>query len=101
MRLLEVFEEKELKLLHEATLQILQDPGMRIMGANLLKMLKGRGLKVNESAHVARFSARLIEGPGLKMLSGDVAKYKLPKGLVRAKNLLSIVPSNNTISLFW
>lgn len=61
MRLLEVFEEKELKLLHEATLQILQNPGMKIMGVGLLKMLKDRGLKVNESAHVVRFSARLIE----------------------------------------
>ena len=58
---LRIFEEKELKLLHEATLEILQNPGMKIMVPDVLRALKHKGVKVNESTQGIRFSPELIE----------------------------------------
>jgi len=40
---LRLFTEEELQLLHEATLQILEDPGMRIAEMGFLEVLDGKG----------------------------------------------------------
>ena len=58
---LRIFDQKELELLHEGTLKILQNPGMRIMVPEFLRALKHKGAKVDESTQIVSFSAKLIE----------------------------------------
>jgi trimethylamine---corrinoid protein Co-methyltransferase len=53
--------DDELEQLHQATLDILADPGMRIMSPVLLEALAKQGAKVDRAAQVVRFPAKLVE----------------------------------------
>jgi len=56
-----LFDDDELEQLHQATLDILADPGMRIMSPALLEALARRGAKVDYGAQVVHFPAALVE----------------------------------------
>lgn len=53
--------KKELKQLHEASLKILEDPGMKIMVPEFLTSLEAEGAKVNHYDQTVNFPAELIE----------------------------------------
>lgn len=64
---LRLFTEEELQLLHEATLQILEDPGMRIAEMGFLEALDGKGAVVDYQKREARFPRALIQ-ENIKMM---------------------------------
>lgn len=85
---LNIFEEKELKLLHKETLRILQDPGMKIMVPRLLRILKNKAVKVNESAQVVKFAPKLIEET-IELIKKEVKngkKQNILNGVVSSKS---------------
>jgi trimethylamine--corrinoid protein Co-methyltransferase len=57
----QVLSEEELDRLHEAALQILADPGMRLENAALLSALQRAGASVDAQAQLVRFPRRLVE----------------------------------------
>ena len=56
-----LFAREELQHLHETSLQILEDPGMRIQSRRLRGALGQAGAEVDEPHQVVRFPARLVE----------------------------------------
>jgi len=58
---IQLFSESDLELLHLAALNLLADPGMRILSAALRDALKKHGAKVDAARQVVRFPARLVE----------------------------------------
>ena len=58
---LKVLSEQEILDIHDASLDILQQCGVRILNDRMLAFLKGRGLAVNEEARTVAFSRACIE----------------------------------------
>jgi trimethylamine--corrinoid protein Co-methyltransferase len=58
---LTLFTRDELQRLHDASIHILADPGMRIQSPRLRSALRGAGAEVDEAHQVVRFPARLVE----------------------------------------
>jgi trimethylamine--corrinoid protein Co-methyltransferase len=56
-----VLSDDELELLHQCTLQLLQDPGMRFDNTDVLRCLEKKGAKVDYSTAVVTFPPQLIE----------------------------------------
>ncbi len=56
-----LFSEDDLEALHQATLDILADPGMRIMTPRLREALERQGAAVDHGKQVVRFPRRLVE----------------------------------------
>jgi len=54
-------DRRSLESLHKATLAVLNNPGMKILAAELVDGLKKKGAKVDESKNIVRFPQRLIE----------------------------------------
>jgi trimethylamine--corrinoid protein Co-methyltransferase len=57
----QVLSEQELDRLHEAALEILEDPGMRLENDALLAALRRAGAAVDAQERVVRFPRRLVE----------------------------------------
>ncbi|MGQ9682426.1 MAG: trimethylamine methyltransferase family protein [Anaerolineae bacterium] len=72
-----LFTADELDRLHHASLQILADPGMRIMAPSLLAALERRGAKVDWSREVVRFPASLVEET-IAGMQGDLRRGRKP-----------------------
>jgi trimethylamine--corrinoid protein Co-methyltransferase len=58
---LKVLSEQEVKDIHEASLDILTNCGMKILSRRMLDFLKERGLDVDGQNQIVRFSRRCIE----------------------------------------
>ena len=58
---LHLFPDSDLERIHALSLQILADPGMRIMSPALRQALVKRGAAVDETHQVVRFPAELVE----------------------------------------
>jgi trimethylamine--corrinoid protein Co-methyltransferase len=58
---LEVLSDREIGLLHEASLQVLSRTGMRFASARVLDRLEAMGAKVDRGERSVRFSPRLVE----------------------------------------
>jgi len=58
---LRVLDDKELQLLHESSLRLLADPGMKIMVPGFLEALEAKGAKVDHESQVVTFPERLVE----------------------------------------
>jgi trimethylamine---corrinoid protein Co-methyltransferase len=58
---IQIFTEQEIQQIHAASLEILADPGMRLESSRLRQALKAAGAQVDETTHVVRFPASLIE----------------------------------------
>ncbi|MHB0879072.1 MAG: trimethylamine methyltransferase family protein [Anaerolineae bacterium] len=56
-----LFTDDELQRLHEASLSLLADPGMRIMAPSLLDALEQRGAQVDRGSQVVRFPRAIVE----------------------------------------
>ena len=56
-----LFSDSELEQLHEATLDILADPGMRILTPALRDALERRGAQVDHTRQTVQFSRALVE----------------------------------------
>jgi trimethylamine--corrinoid protein Co-methyltransferase len=56
-----LFSESDLDMLHDGALDILADPGMRIMAPALLEALEQHGASVDHGRQVVRFPRRLVE----------------------------------------
>ena len=57
----EVLSENEVKEIHEASLDILESCGVKILGTKMLQFLKEQGIDVDEETQIARFSRNCIE----------------------------------------
>jgi trimethylamine--corrinoid protein Co-methyltransferase len=61
LRPLAVLSDDEIKQIHEATVDILTNCGVKILHPGMLQFLKGKGLAVEEAAAVVRFSRASLE----------------------------------------
>lgn len=83
---LRLFTEEELQLLHEATLQILEDPGMRIAEMGFLEALDGKGAVVDYQKREARFPRALIQ-ENIKMMQNESKSFSCNPEQISARNL--------------
>jgi len=58
---LTVLSDEEIRAIHDATLDILQDCGVKVLDARMLEFLAGRGLAVDHDTQIVRFSPSAIE----------------------------------------
>ncbi|MCL6429329.1 MAG: trimethylamine methyltransferase family protein [Anaerolineae bacterium] len=56
-----LFSDDDLEALHQASLEILADPGMRIMTPALLEALEQHGARVDHAQQAVRFPSSLVE----------------------------------------
>jgi len=61
LEMLKVLSEQEIKDIHEASLDILANCGMKILSHSTFDFLKEKGLEVDEQNQIVRFSRRCIE----------------------------------------
>ena len=73
-----LFSEDELERLHQASLDILADPGMRIMTPALLDALERHGAGVDRARHSVRFPKRLVEET-IAGMQADLAAGRRPR----------------------
>lgn len=73
-----ILSETDLEEIHDAVLDILQDPGIRVINKKLLDACKKSGAKVDEENFIVRFPRSLVEQT-IEMMKGDSNKdYKAP-----------------------
>jgi trimethylamine---corrinoid protein Co-methyltransferase len=72
-----LFSDDELERLHAASLDILADPGMRIMTPALLEALEACGAQVDHAAQRVRFPHDLVEST-LASMQADLARGRKP-----------------------
>ena len=77
---LRVLDAAEVERLHEATLEILEEPGVRIAHAPTLAKLKRAGAKVDENVEQVRFPREMVAE--LLSLAPTVARLACPNGTV-------------------
>src|SRR5512139_2040446 len=58
---LKVLSEQEIKDIHDASIDILENCGVKILNARMLSFLKERGLNVDQEKQLARFSRNSVE----------------------------------------
>jgi len=58
---LRLFSDSDLDRIHDLSLKILADPGMRIMSPKLRQALAKRGAQIDETKEVVRFPSGLVE----------------------------------------
>lgn len=83
-----IFSEDELQRLHDAALQILADPGMRVMTPALRQALAAHGADVDEVTERVRFPRALVEGT-IAAMQADLAAGRKPlllNGVVSSKS---------------
>ncbi|MBN2210258.1 MAG: trimethylamine methyltransferase family protein [Sedimentisphaerales bacterium] len=56
-----VLSESEVKEIHKATVDILENCGVKVLSKKMLEFLKGKGLDVDEDKQIVRFSQNVIE----------------------------------------
>lgn len=56
-----VLSENEIKDIHEASIDILENCGVKILGERMLQFLKEKGIDVDEETQIVRFSRKCIE----------------------------------------
>ena len=61
LELLKVLSEEEIHEIHEATIDILENCGVRILSKRMLEFLEQKGLDVNREKRIVRFSRSCIE----------------------------------------
>ena len=72
-----LLEKKELSKIHDCTLKVLEDPGMKIMDQTILKKLKDKGAKVDFNSQVVNFPPFLIEET-ISLMQEDIKKGRVP-----------------------
>ncbi len=81
MRLeLRVLEDKDLEKVHDYSIKVLQEPGMKIMNDNMLDALLKKGAKVNTGEKIVQFTPKIIN-EAVDLIKGDYAKGRIPKYL--------------------
>ena len=73
-----LFEDKILQDMHEKTLKVLENPGMKIMNADMLTALEKKGASVNHSKMIVSFPCKIIEDT-LQMMKDDINNGRIPK----------------------
>jgi trimethylamine--corrinoid protein Co-methyltransferase len=58
---LEVLSESEIEQIHNASIDILSDCGVKVLSSDMLRFLKRKGLIVDEQSRIVRFSKSCIE----------------------------------------
>jgi trimethylamine--corrinoid protein Co-methyltransferase len=82
-----LFTDDELDELHNASLAILAEPGMKIVSTALLEALEAHGALVDHAKQVARFPASLVEAT-IRSMQEDLARGRKPlilNGVVSSK----------------
>ncbi len=72
-----LFSESDLERIHNLSLQILADPGMRILSPALRQALEKSGAGVDEGSQTVRFPASLVEGT-LSAMQADLQAGRKP-----------------------
>jgi trimethylamine---corrinoid protein Co-methyltransferase len=72
-----LFSESDLDLIHQLSLKILDNPGMRIISKSLREALKKEGAVVDDPSETVRFPARLVEET-IASMQADLQKGRKP-----------------------
>lgn len=72
-----VFEDAQLDKIHDYSLKLLEEPGMRIMSEKMLESLASKGAKVDFSSKTVRFHSGLIEET-IDLMRKDVKEGRIP-----------------------
>jgi len=83
-----LFSDDELEQLHQASLEILADPGMKIMAPALLAALERHGASVDHATSVVRFPPALVEQT-IAGMQQDLAGGRTPlvlNGVIMSKS---------------
>jgi trimethylamine--corrinoid protein Co-methyltransferase len=83
-----LFSDDDLEHLHQTALQILADPGMRIMAPALLDALEKHGAQVDHASQVVRFPPELVEAT-IAAMQDDLKRGRKPillNGVVSSKS---------------
>jgi len=83
-----VLGPRDMTAIHQATLDVLEEPGMRILSPALLDALASQGAKVDRAAQVVRFPARLVEDclQELRREAADGKDMKVINGVVSSRS---------------
>ncbi len=77
---LKVFDDSEINKIHEYTLRILENPGMRIHHDGMLVALSKKGAKVDFESNTVFFPRKLIE-ESIKLIQADYKEGRTPQYL--------------------
>ncbi len=83
-----LFTEDDLERLHDASLRVLEDPGMCIMSPQLLEALEQHGARVDHAAQTVRFPRVLVEST-IAAMQADLQNGRKPlllNGVVSSKS---------------
>ncbi len=87
---LRVLSDKELELLHEGALGLLEDPGIKIENREALEALAKRGARVNFVAEVAQIPGRLVEQTIEIARQEEAKRFNLGHTTIDAPNALTM-----------
>jgi len=83
---LELLSTKELTLLHQGTLEVLENPGMTLMAPKLLRALEEKGCQVDYSKQTVRFLPSVVE-KAIETIKQDNSCQAFNSGNIGARNL--------------
>jgi len=78
---------KELKRIHQATLRLLENTGLKIMCADFYGPLESKGAKIDKSSNVVKFPRELVEST-IESLRGQIesgARQNILNGVIASK----------------
>ena len=61
LSILQVLSKEEIKRIHEATIDVLENCGVKILSKKMLSFLQEKGLEVDADSQIVRFSRNCIE----------------------------------------
>jgi len=75
---IKVLTEDDIGSIHDYTLKVLQDPGMRIMNIDMMDALEKKGAKVERDKQVVRFNPGIIEET-IGLIKADYKQGRAPR----------------------
>ncbi|MBA7509787.1 Glycine betaine methyltransferase [subsurface metagenome] len=73
-----ILEKEDLQKIHEYTLKVLENPGMKIMNRQMQDVLQKKGAKVDSENQIIKFTPQIIEET-IELIKKDYQNGKAPK----------------------
>ncbi|MBN2073425.1 MAG: trimethylamine methyltransferase family protein [Actinobacteria bacterium] len=77
---LQVLEDKDLEKIHDLSIKVLQEPGMKIMNEKMLDALSKKGARVDSGRQVVSFTPEIIDET-IEIIRDDYREGRIPKYL--------------------
>ena len=73
-----ILEKDELQKIHDYTIKVLENPGMKIMNIQMQNVLQAKGAKVDMENQIVKFTPHIIEET-IKLVKKDYQEGRAPK----------------------